>query len=134
MSQINANFVIDFALFLSVTTVAVQFVRVRVARESYARIRKYKPDTLEYRNLHKATSWPVLCTVMVACLLVGIRVGFDIHTILSSHDTEKYGFIAFSMLGVMVLYSLIAYILSSAFGISLRFGRERVKNKKPWLV
>lgn len=131
--MLNTSFVIDIAILSAVITVGVRLIALRFSRESYIKTRKYKPGMTEYKNIYRMTSIPVLGVVAAILLLILLRVGFDVRAILQSHESERYGVLLFGSVGVILLYLLIAVVLSRVFGISYK-PRRKGSDKDSWLV
>ena len=120
MSQNNAEYVIDTTVLLSLLTFAIRIVYVRMNREAYLRSHKYKPGMMEYNNIVKMTSTPVISITSTLLALTLVRVCFDIHGVLHSGESHKYKFLVFGTIGILLFFSLLAYSVMRVLGISVK--------------
>lgn len=136
MSQLNANYIIDTAILLALLTFTTRIVLVRLDRAAYFRRHKYKPDANEYSNVLRITSAPVIAISSSFLLLTAIKVGFDVHDIVNSNESSRYGFLLFGAIGVILFYCLIAWVVlhSLGFSINLRHGAGKDEDKTRWLT
>src|SRR5215213_5797119 len=88
MSQINTEFVIDFTFLGCALAMAGRLLYLKLNFKSYTEKHKYKPGTIEYKNVKKFTSTPAISIAVIAALLFAVRTVFDVRTMLRSADPD----------------------------------------------
>jgi len=131
MAEINANILYDITFFIGFLSITARYFQVRRYLEAYTKSRGLKPGSDGYNNVARVTGNPALTILTALTLLMGIKLGFDIRTLISSNESYRYGFLIFGTIGIVLLYSVVLYVAVNVFGMSLSLEKrpELHKNK-----
>jgi hypothetical protein len=105
MAQLNQEFLLSFTIMTAALFMTIRLVYLRTHRETYIKKKKYRPGSIEYKNIQKFTSTPVIAILTTASLLFSVLTISSMLTLLESNDPDARFVLVVVPLATIVMYA-----------------------------